>query len=182
MKNSTIFVGGLSGSGKTHWLLHSRHYWQTQKIACGFFKPFETGASEKNAQDKLSDGELYLSQEKHTIGGLSAINPYSSQQSFPLAFASQSEGFKISLEKLEKKYLEAKTNNDLLLVELLEGVFHPKKTKHTLSAQVLFNLKNGCEAIEWNSKKIQNIGLKNQHWRRFLFSSLQTLRILFLRS
>ena len=125
MKNSTIFVGGLSGSGKTHWLLHSRHYWQTQKIACGFFKPFETGASEKNAQDKLSDGELYLSQEKHTIGGLSAINPYSSQQSFPLAFASQSEGFKISLEKLEKKYLEAKTNNDLLLVELLEGVFHP---------------------------------------------------------
>ena len=73
MKNNTIFVGGLSGSGKTHWLLHSRHYWQTQKIACGFFKPFETGASEKKAQDKLSDGELYLSQEKHTIGGLSAI-------------------------------------------------------------------------------------------------------------
>ena len=73
------------------------------------FLPFETGASEKNAQDKASDGELYLKQEKHTIGGLSAINPYSCQQSFPLAFASQSEGFKISLEKLEEKYLQAKT-------------------------------------------------------------------------
>ena len=115
----------VSGSGKTHWLLHSKQYWKTQKTACSLFKPFETGASEKNAQDKASDGELYLSQEKHTIGGLSAINPYSCQQSFPLAFASQSEGFKISLEKLEEKYLQAKTNKNLLLVELLEGVCHP---------------------------------------------------------
>ena len=160
MKNNTIFVGGLSGSGKTHWLLHSRHYWQTQKIACGFFKPFETGASEKNAQDKASDGELYLKQEKHTIGGLSAINPYSCQQSFPLAFASQSEGFKISLEKLEEKYLQAKTNKNLLLVELLEGVCHP--------------LNKEIYLLEWLKKKTNKIiWLMTLDSNKFLWNQLE---------
>ena len=74
---------------------------------------------------------------------MSAINPYSCQQSFPLAFASQSEGFKISLEKLEEKYLQAKTNKNLLLVELLEGVCHPLNKETYL--------------LEWLKKKTNKI-------------------------
>ncbi len=159
MNNNCIFVGGLSGSGKTHWLLNSKHYLETQKITCGLFKPFETGAAEKKAQDKASDGELYLSQEKQSIG-LNALNPYSSHQSFPLAFASQSEGFKISLEKLEKKFIQAKAHKNLLLVELLEGIFHP--------------LSEGIYLLNWLKKKTTKLlWLMDLDSSKFLWNQLE---------
>ena len=134
---------------------------QQQKKKVAPFKPFDVGAEDKRKKEQKSDGEIF---SHYTKQHLSIVNPYLFSQKYPLFFASNFDGFLVDLNRVETYLKKISQSNEIVLIEILEGITQAINNKLTI--------------IDWLKQKTKEvIWIMNSEQKKFLWN-LAEIRIL----
>ncbi|MDX2469795.1 MAG: dethiobiotin synthase [SAR324 cluster bacterium] len=132
MGNKTFIVAGLTGSGKTTLIsaLVKRSANFSQKA--GAFKPFSHSQLMHNAEDSLTDGELFC-QVMTGEPSQAFVAPYLATENYPIEMAYRRDGIRIDWAFLKERKNLLSEHYNPLFIEVPAGLLTPLcETKNNL--------------------------------------------------
>jgi dethiobiotin synthetase len=99
---SPVIIAGLEHSGKTSFICSILQIAQKRQIKGAAFKPFDSGLIKRNANELLSDGELFC-QNMTGEPMETLVSPYCANEDYPLEMSLRRDGIRINWPLIKER-------------------------------------------------------------------------------
>gem|GEM_PF-2190785 len=124
VKRLPLFVGGLSGAGKTTFCCAMLRLAQEYGLKAGGFKPFDVGLLERNAKEQFHDGQLFC-QNMPDDPNENLVSPYLAHERYPIEMAFRRDGIRIDWKLVQQRLQIFNQTYDRTFLELPGGLHEP---------------------------------------------------------